>query len=254
MTRRIGLKYLLMLGVLFLAACTPGESISTTAVPATAGPPGLPPAVVLDAQQWLATELNVAVEELQIVEMSQEQWSDSCLGLGGPSEICAQVITPGWSVIFETDGLTYEVRTDETGSTIRLASAQGALVGSTGLENTHWSLVFFGPPGAHALLIEGSTITLMLGNGEAEGFGGCNSYGTSYEIDGDRITFDRIRSTKKACLEDEITQQEQRYFQALESANRYELDASGLRITFDGGDGVLVFESPVPAAPATPAP
>lgn len=254
MINRMGLKYSLMLMVLFLAACSPGDNIPATAVPATVGAPGLPPAVVLDAQQWLATELNIPIEELQIVEMSQEQWSDSCLGLGGPNEICAQVITPGWRVIFEANGMRYEVRTDETGSTIRLASERGALVGATGLENTHWSLVFFGPPGAHTPLIEGSNVTLMLGNGEAGGFGGCNSYGTSYTIDGDRITFDRIRSTKKACLEDEITQQEQRYFQALESATRYELDASALRITFDGGDGVLVFEPPVPADLTPPAP
>lgn len=254
MINRIDLKYLLMLVVLVLAACSPGDNLSTKAVPATAGPPGLPPAVVLDAQQWLATELNVAVEELQIVDMSQEQWSDSCLGLGGPSEICAQVITPGWRVIFEAGGIRYEVRTDETGSSIRLASERAALVGSTGLENTHWSLVFFGPPGAHTPLIAGSTITLMLANGEAAGFGGCNSYGTSYRSDGDNITFERIRSTKKACLQEEVTQQEQRYFQALESAVRYELDSSALRITYDGGDGLLVFEPPVPADAASPAP
>jgi hypothetical protein len=82
----------------------------------------LPPQVVLDAQQWLAQQLNVAIEQVQIVEVEQAEWTDSCLGLGGPNESCLQAITPGWRAVFEINGQRYEVRTDETGSAIRLAT------------------------------------------------------------------------------------------------------------------------------------
>lgn len=47
------------------------------------------------------------------------EWSDSCLGLGGPAESCLMAITPGYRVTFEARGASYEVRTDETGSAVR---------------------------------------------------------------------------------------------------------------------------------------
>jgi hypothetical protein len=95
--------------------------------------------------------------------------------LGRLNESCLQAITPGWRAVFEINGQRYEVRTDETGSTIRLASPEGALGEGITLENTHWSLVSFGPPGAETPLVEGSTITLLLADGQAGGLGGCKS-------------------------------------------------------------------------------
>lgn len=80
---------------------------------------GLPAAAVLAAQSWLAEQLNVAVEEVNIVSTEQVEWTDSCLGLGGAAEICAAVMTPGWQANFEVNGQQYEVRVDETGTTIR---------------------------------------------------------------------------------------------------------------------------------------
>ena len=47
------------------------------------------------------------------------EWSDSCLGLGGPAESCLMAITPGYRVTFEARGASYEVLTDETGSAVR---------------------------------------------------------------------------------------------------------------------------------------
>lgn len=83
----------------------------------------LPPEVVLAGQQWLANELGVQVQDVQLLSSEQVDYSDACLGLGGPDEICAQVITPGWRAVFEVNGQQYEVRTDETGTTIRLAES-----------------------------------------------------------------------------------------------------------------------------------
>lgn len=234
------------LAVLLLAACAPQEGVPVTGETAT---PGLPPEAVLDAQQWLATQLSVAADRLEIVEVEQAEWTDSCLGLGGPNESCAQVITPGWRAVFELDGQRYEVRTDETGSTIRLASPIRTPGAGVTLENTPWSLVSFGPAGANTPLVEGSTITLLLADGPAGGMSGCNSYGATYQVEGGNISFDEITSTLVACEDEQVTEQEQRYFDALETASTYELEGNQLRITYDDGAGLLVFETPLPGGP-----
>jgi hypothetical protein len=77
------------------------------------------PAAVLEAQSWLAGQLNVSVDEIEIVSSEQVEWTDSCFGLGGAAESCAVVITPGWRANFEVSGQQYEVRFGETGTIAR---------------------------------------------------------------------------------------------------------------------------------------
>jgi hypothetical protein len=74
---------------------------------------------VLESQSWLANQLGVSVEDVVIVSTEQAEWSDSCLGLGGPAESCLTVVTPGWLANFEVDGESYEVRVDDAGAAIR---------------------------------------------------------------------------------------------------------------------------------------
>jgi heat shock protein HslJ len=245
--------------ILTVAACAPqGPGVPVTgetSVPSTtASPfPELPPEAVLDAQQWLATQLGAAAQQVQIVEVEQAEWTDSCLGLGRANESCLQVITPGWRAVFEVNGQRYEVHTNETGSTIRLASPEGALREGTTLANTNWQLVSFGLRGAAKPLVEGSAVTLILANGQAKGSGGCNSYGGTYRMEGQSIFFDEMTSTLRACADERVTDQEQRYLAALKAAGRYELDGNTLRIFYDDGAGVLVFETTF-AGPGGPMP
>ena len=93
---------------------------------ASAEPTGdqLPPPVAL-ARATLARELGVAVETIEILSFEQQEWSDSCLGLGGPAESCLTVITPGWQVMLGAEGQVYEVRTDMSGESVRIAGPQG---------------------------------------------------------------------------------------------------------------------------------
>jgi heat shock protein HslJ len=239
---------------IILSACVPqgggvpvtGETPAPSATAAVSAV--VPPQAVLQAQQWLAAQLSAAVEQVQIVEVQQAEWTDSCLGLGRPDESCLQVITPGWRAVFELNGQRYEVRTDQTGSVIRLASPggiPGAAGGETGLENTQWTLVSFG----ETPVAQGSEITLLLAAGQAGGSGGCNSYSGSYQVKGQSISFSVITSTKRACVDAPVTEQEGRYFQALESASEYFVEGDQLRITYDDGQGVLIFESTLPGGP-----
>ena len=242
---------LLALLMLILASCAPGQSgvpvTGETVVPTAMASPVLPPEAVLTAQQWLATQLNAAADQVQIIEIEQAEWTDSCLGLGRLNESCLQAITPGWRVVFESNGVTYEVRTDETASIIRLAPS--AVTEESSLENTHWRLVSFGALGSEQPPVEGSLITLFLANGQAGGYGGCNSYGGTYQVDGDTISFEEIVRTERACQDERVTEQEQRYFQALESAALFERTDNLLILSDSDGNGLLVFETPLSIQP-----
>jgi len=85
------------------------------------GSEGLPPVAVVKAREVLAAELNVGVEQVAIQSYARQDWTDSCLGLGGPAESCLAAIYPGWQVMLLVDGgESYEVRTDELGEIIRI--------------------------------------------------------------------------------------------------------------------------------------
>lgn len=121
------------------------------------------------------------------------------------------------------------------------------------LENSEWQLISFGPSGAELPVIEGSMLTLTLaGDGQAGGQGGCNRFGGSYQLQGDTIVFGELISTLMACVDAQVTQQEQAYLQALQSAGRYEVTADALTIWYADESSQLNFV-PLSAAVATPA-
>jgi hypothetical protein len=106
--------------MVFLSACTAGGVGAPSATDAILENP---PQAVLDAQAWLANEMGITADQVQLVGIEQTDWPDSCLGLGGPEESCAAVVTPGWEVIVEVNGQQYEVRASEDGSAIRLVQS-----------------------------------------------------------------------------------------------------------------------------------
>jgi len=115
---------------------------------------------------------------------------------------------------------------------------------STGhsLANTQWMLKSFGSASVEQMVAEKSPITLKFEAGDrAGGSGGCNSYGSNYQVQGNRLSFGPILSTKRACLEDALTQQEQQYFRALESAGTFTLTDDRLTIFSQDGRSVLNF-------------
>jgi len=103
----------------------------------------LPPAVEA-AQAALASELGVEPAAVELVNFEQREWSDSCLGLGGPAESCAAVVTPGWEVTLSVDGQQYEVRTDFDGEQARIADeSASAPAGEIPGPDLNGAVVFF---------------------------------------------------------------------------------------------------------------
>lgn len=78
------------------------------------------PAAVLAALQSLNNSLRVGIEQIEVVSFEEVEWPDACLGLAGPDELCAQVITPGWRVLLSIEGQEYEFHTDQRGSHVRM--------------------------------------------------------------------------------------------------------------------------------------
>ena len=63
-----------------------------------------------------ANALRVPVEGVALELMEARDWPDSCLGLPGPDDACADVVTPGF-LIQLSDGFTY--RADREGNVRR---------------------------------------------------------------------------------------------------------------------------------------
>jgi heat shock protein HslJ len=98
--------------------------------------------------------------------------------------------------------------------------------------------------GAETPVLEGTTVILIFeSGGQAGGSGGCNSYGTDYQVQDNTLIFGEIVSTLMACTEEGVTEQEQRYLTALRSAGEFEQAADQLIIHYDNGQGVLNFNA-----------
>jgi hypothetical protein len=101
----------LFLAFVLLTACTPKPA-------AQSNPEEAP--YVLAARVALSEQLGVSMDQVLFVSAAAKDWTDSCLGLGGPAESCLAAITPGFEVTLTVDGTEYLVRTDTTGETARI--------------------------------------------------------------------------------------------------------------------------------------
>lgn len=75
------------------------------------------------AREALAVQLGIAKETITLVSIEAVDWPDSCLGITFSDMACATVITPGYRIILEANGQTYEYHTNKDGSQMLLASA-----------------------------------------------------------------------------------------------------------------------------------
>lgn len=102
---------LLLAGIL-LASCSANQAPIVV-------DPAIPQAA-LAAQEALAQQLNIDVASIRIVEAEAVDWPDACLGIETEGVACAQVITPGFKVLLEANGQTYEVHTNQDGSNLQV--------------------------------------------------------------------------------------------------------------------------------------
>lgn len=117
-----------------------------------------------------------------------------------------------------------------------LAGACGGDDDGPPLEGTEWAL-------ASGVDVPGDADppTLLLEEGNASGFGGCNTFTGAYELDGDSISIGPLAGTLMACELQKMAV-EGAYMPALEAADAWSIDGDELVLS-SGGEETLRFSS-----------
>jgi hypothetical protein len=66
----------------------------------------------------LSKTLNLPVGQIALISTEAVEWPDGCLGVQRIGVMCTQVIVPGYKIMLEANGKTYEVHTNEDGSSV----------------------------------------------------------------------------------------------------------------------------------------
>ena len=105
------------------------------------------------------------------------------------------------------------------------------------LEGTSWTLTSL----AGSQSMEGATITVQFSNGEISGSSGCNSFGGTYDVKGDKIETAELVSTLMACTDSGVMDQEQAFMAYLQDTQSFEVGEGQLKIiTADGAELLFV--------------
>ena len=102
-------------------------------------------------------------------------------------------------------------------------------------EGTEWTLA------SGVDVPEDAVPTLLLEEGNASGFGGCNTYTGDYELDGGGISIGPLAGTLMACEVQKMAV-EGAYMPALEAADAWSIDGDELVLS-SGGEETLRFSS-----------
>lgn len=117
------------------------------------------------------------------------------------------------------------------------------------LVNTRWLLVSIEEQSAETRVLDGTEVTLEFDDaGLAAGSGGCNTFSARYSQQDGEIVFGEIVTTERACTANGVMDQEQRYYQALQSAVSFGLNGDRLQIRYDDGALNFVSQSAQPTA------
>jgi hypothetical protein len=78
--------------------------------------------MITRAEEHLATKMGVAVEQIALSVVKAVRWRDAGLGCPKPGVDYIPVETPGFSIVLELGGRTYNYHTDEVNRVILCAN------------------------------------------------------------------------------------------------------------------------------------
>jgi len=170
-------------------------------------------------------------------------------GTGGAGPWSVELVVPASSVAPGTAGQIYAyAASPKDGSVVAADSVSISFAGTppadegVKMEDHLWMLTSInGSP-----LIEDSLITLEFESDQAVGLGGCNRYFSGFTVNNSQITFGTVGSTMMFCeMPPGVMEQESAYFNALQEAATYEIEAQQLKISNASGDIALVYDAAV---------
>lgn len=74
----------------------------------------------------LSKQTTLFARQLQVTQYSRQTWSDACLGLAKPGEMCTQAVVEGWRVVVSNGQQNWVYRTDRNGRVLRLEAQNTA--------------------------------------------------------------------------------------------------------------------------------
>jgi len=105
-----------------MATPTPSPAVDaqapTPTCPAEATLPYEARRLVQMAKEDLARKLDLSISEISVISVEAVDWPDTSLGCPQPGIMYAQVITPGFLIVLEAAGQTYDYHTDEDSSVV----------------------------------------------------------------------------------------------------------------------------------------
>ena len=144
-------------------------------------------------------------------------------------------------------GYTYELQVTESkienppadGSSIQTTLVKvikkEAVLASSNLANTAWVYQSLLANGERTDALPNTHVTLNFSDTRASGDSGCNAYGGDYSQSGNQVDFKTLISTKKACLDDATTQQEQNFLTHLSKVSQYSINQDILTLSDSTG-------------------
>jgi hypothetical protein len=111
-----------------VASAAPSQPVLEEPMPSTTLPPqettpaatgALRPTAVGLAVADLAGQLDIAAEAITVRSVEAVEWPDASLGCPKPGMMYAQVITPGYRIVLEAGGQSYEYHAGRSGSGVR---------------------------------------------------------------------------------------------------------------------------------------
>jgi heat shock protein HslJ len=119
-----------------------------------------------------------------------------------------------------------------------LSNAAASFKKPPSLIGTEWLLTDM--PGTTVVLTSKASFS-VLENGRVAGNGSCNRFTGPVEIDGRKIKFGPVASTRTACGDDALTAEEAQFLKFLSAANRFEMTDPFLLLFAEGYQQPLHF-------------
>ena len=92
---------------------TPVSTLEDTDMVSPVSPNTNEQKMVALAKEHLAQKLSVTADQITVLEVKPVIWRDASLGCPKPAVDYIPMETPGYSIVLEADGLTYNYHTDE---------------------------------------------------------------------------------------------------------------------------------------------